>query len=95
MLLSGEFKREREQIQRQMQRIQESSQKSNSILYGISLFKKTVNQQELISALGREHLEKYVDHITVYPAKLNGKERVQRIETHYRFIGCVEMSKKM
>jgi small-conductance mechanosensitive channel len=95
VLLSSEFKKERGQIQKQMQRIQESLQKSNSILYGIALFKKEIDKQEPINSLDREHLGKYVDHITVYPAKQDGRERVQRFEVHYRFIGCVDVSENL
>jgi small-conductance mechanosensitive channel len=95
VLLSSEFKKERGQIQKQMQRIQESLQKSNSILYGIALFKEAVDKQKPIISLNREHLGKYVDHITVYPAKQEGRERVQKFEIHYRFIGCVDLGEHM
>jgi len=91
VLLTSEFKKEREQIKMRTQTIKEILQRSNCIEYGLSYFKKLINQQDKIANLTREDLQKYIDSIAIYTTEEKGENHRQRIEVYYQYIGLFDI----
>lgn len=90
VLLSNQFKRERNELKEAQQRIQTEFETAQKFQDGLARFKKEVKGQTNIKFLTRDIVGQFIDWIAVYPEDRDAKPYSQKIEIHYHFIGKIE-----
>lgn len=90
VLLSNQFKRERDELKEAQQRIQIEFETTQKFQDGLAHFRKEVEGQTDIKLLTRDIVVQFIDWIAVYPKDRNAKPYSQKIEIHYHFIGKIE-----
>ena len=90
VLLSNQFKRERDQLKETQQQIQEKFETAQKFQNGLTRFKKEVEGQAGIDILSRDIVGQFIDWRAVYPADRSVRPYKQKIEIHYHYIGEIE-----
>ncbi len=90
VLLSNQFKRERNELKEGQQRIQAEFEAAQKFQEGLAHFKKEAEGQSDIKFLTRDIVGQFIDWIAVYPADRSVQPYTQKIEIHYHFIGKIE-----
>ena len=90
VLLSNQFKKERDLLKEMQQRIQTECETAQKFQSGLTQFKKEVEGQADIDFLTRNIVGQFIDWIAVYPADRSVRPYKQKIEIHYHFIGKIE-----
>lgn len=90
VLLSNQFKKERDQLKETQQKIQKRFETTQKFQDGLARFKKEVEGQADIRFLTRDIVGQFIDWIAVYPADRSVRPYQQKIEIHYQFIGKIE-----
>lgn len=90
VLLSNQFKRERDQLKEAQQKVQEKFETAQKFQDGLTHFKKEVDGQVEIKFLTRDIVGQFIDWIAVYSADRSVRPYKQKIEIHYHFIGKIE-----
>ena len=90
VLLSNQFKKERDQLKETQQKIQKKFETAQKFQDGLARFKKEVEGQADIRFLTRDIVGQFIDWIAVYPADRSVRPYRQKIEIHYHFIGKIE-----
>ena len=90
VLLSNQFKRERDELKADQQRIQTEFEIVQKFQDGLARFRKEVEDQIDIKFLTRDIVGQFIDWIAVYPEDRNARPYTQKIEIHYHFIGKIK-----
>ena len=90
VLLSNQFKKERDQLKEEQQKIQVEFEAAQKFQDGLARFKREVEGQADIRFLTRDIVGQFIDWIAVYPADRSVRPYRQKIEIHYHFIGKIE-----
>lgn len=90
VLLSNQFKRERDELKEAQQRIQTEFETAQKFQDGLARFKKEVKGQTNIKFLTRDIVGQFIDWIAVYPEDRSVWPYTQKIEIHYHFIGKIK-----
>ena len=89
VLLSNQFKRERDQLKGAQQKIQAKFETVPKFWDGLVSFKREVEGQVEIKILARDIVGQFIDWITVYPTGRIVRPYTQKIEIHHHFIGKI------
>ena len=90
VLLSNQFKKERDQLKEAQQKIQTKFETAQKFQDGLARFKKEVESQVDIKLLTRDIVGQFIDWIAVYQADRSVRPYKQKIEVHYHVIGKIE-----
>ena len=90
VLLSNQFKRERDELKETQQKIQTEFETAQKFQDGLTHFRREVENHVDIRFLTRDIVGQFIDWIAVYPADRSVRPYTQKIEIHYHFIGKIE-----
>lgn len=90
VLLSNQFKRERDELKETQQKIQTKFETAQKFQDGLARFRREVESQIDIRFLTRDIVGQFIDWIAVYPEDRSARPYTQKIEIHYHFIGKIE-----
>lgn len=90
VLLSNQFKRERDELKEVQQRIQIKFEGVQKFQDGLVRFKKEVEDQADIKSLTRDIVGQFIDWIAIYPEDRSVQLYKQKIEIYYHFIEKIE-----
>ncbi len=90
VLLSNQFKRERDELKETQQKIQTEFETAQKFQDGLAHFRREVKSQIDIRFLTRDIVGQFIDWIAVYPEDRSARPYTQEIEIHYHFIGKIK-----
>lgn len=90
VLLSNQFKRERDQLKEAQQKNQAKFETAQKFQDGLARFRTEVEDQIDIKFLTRDIVGQFIDWIAVFPEDRSVRPYTQKIEIHYHFIGKIK-----